>query len=1159
VRIRVLRLRRFGHFADEVLDFASGDGGLQLVYGENEAGKTTVLDAIRGLLFGFHRLTPYDFRYAYRELAVEADLEFADGETASVLRLKRDKDSLSGTIADGARTIGEAWLGGKMGNPPRALFDNVFGFSLMDLERGEKALEDGGVTEALYGSGIGGGADVVRLREALVTEAERFYKPSGRNQEVPRLLSELAALRSRRDAVALRPSEYAEKQAAVKRSEEKAAAAEEAVAEAERRLALLRRVADAIPHRNELAALRRELAELAVPETFPPDGVERFERARAERDRLRQGIAAREERIGRIRGELEGLGFVERLLPRQASIEALTRETSEIAGYVRDLPKREREREDVLGAVGRGLAERGPGWTLERLRAYTPDRKAERRLTKLASERKDLDAAVQTADALRKDAERGLARARRDTESLPAARDLQAVVDLLSDREAYERRAARLEERSERIAQLRARLEVARGRLDPPCRSAEPEGLPVPPQATLREMAAENQERTSALERARLDLASAEEAVERAEAALVEGEALDTPTAEALAAARAFRERGWRLVRAAWLEGRDVSEESASYDADRPLDAAYEEAVRAADDRADALRAQADAVARREQCQRAAESARAIAAKCRVRLGEAGAEAERFGRRWESLWAECGFAPLSPEAMLEWRSDHEACVKQHAELVAEERAADELREATAAYEARVRECLGEGEESVRALLERAAADLESEHEARLRRSELARTIAEHERRLAELSAEAPELDRKRADWAARWAEFARDAGLEADADPDEAREVLGALAGLKAEFSKAPDLERRIEEMRAAVSRFEAEARSLCSELAPDLLPLPAPDAIKRLDKRLRDEEATRTAHEERTRSLEQATEELEEERVSLASAEDAMGELLRLAAADSETEFLEVAERHRRRVELSGRIREHEMHYEERRSDGSAEEFDAAIRDAQGDVIAAEVESLTGQLEALKQELARANQELGAARSEFDRMDGSAEAAQVEQEIEDRRARLRDAAERYAVLTLAGKLLTDEMERFERENQPELLRDASTFLARMTGGRYEAVRARLTDRALVTVGPGKTERTPEQLSTGTRQQLYLALRLAYIRHYCRRAEPLPLVMDDVLVNFDDRRAEAALGALAELAGEHQVLFFTCHHHLLDMAERVLPGIHPLRIHSPTA
>ena len=91
-------------------------------------------------------------------------------------------------------------------------------------------------------------------------------------------------------------------------------------------------------------------------------------------------------------------------------------------------------------------------------------------------------------------------------------------------------------------------------------------------------------------------------------------------------------------------------------------------------------------------------------------------------------------------------------------------------------------------------------------------------------------------------------------------------------------------------------------------------------------------------------------------------------------------------------------------------------------------------------------------------------------------------------------------------------------------------------------------------DKEPSQLSTGTREQLYLAIRLAYARHYCRENEPLPLVMDDVLVNFDDERSEAALDMLIELAQDIQLIFLTCHQDTIRRIRSRLPQMEPTQL-----
>ena len=122
-----------------------------------------------------------------------------------------------------------------------------------------------------------------------------------------------------------------------------------------------------------------------------------------------------------------------------------------------------------------------------------------------------------------------------------------------------------------------------------------------------------------------------------------------------------------------------------------------------------------------------------------------------------------------------------------------------------------------------------------------------------------------------------------------------------------------------------------------------------------------------------------------------------------------------------------------------------------------------------------------------------------------------------------------------------------------STLFKTMTRGKYVEIERPASDReALYVRCADGAERRPDQLSTGTREQLYLAIRLAYVLHYCRQTEPLPIIMDDVLVNFDADRSRATLEALRDVSREVQVVFFTCHSFFVDLIREVFPEVVPV-------
>ncbi|MGC4004750.1 MAG: hypothetical protein QM811_17190 [Pirellulales bacterium] len=161
---------------------------------------------------------------------------------------------------------------------------------------------------------------------------------------------------------------------------------------------------------------------------------------------------------------------------------------------------------------------------------------------------------------------------------------------------------------------------------------------------------------------------------------------------------------------------------------------------------------------------------------------------------------------------------------------------------------------------------------------------------------------------------------------------------------------------------------------------------------------------------------------------------------------------------------------------------------------------------------------------------------------------------KIADAAARWRTFTVTHALLDDLKLEYERNRQPETLREAGEYLKRLTGGQYGRVWTPLGESRLCVDDENGRPIGVEQLSRGTREQLFLSLRLALASFYARRGKIMPLVLDDVLVNFDNIRAEAAATVLRDFAAAgHQMLLFTCHEHigrifkLLNVDVRRLP------------
>jgi uncharacterized protein YhaN len=158
-----------------------------------------------------------------------------------------------------------------------------------------------------------------------------------------------------------------------------------------------------------------------------------------------------------------------------------------------------------------------------------------------------------------------------------------------------------------------------------------------------------------------------------------------------------------------------------------------------------------------------------------------------------------------------------------------------------------------------------------------------------------------------------------------------------------------------------------------------------------------------------------------------------------------------------------------------------------------------------------------------------------------------------------YIVLALASKLLSLAQERYEIERQPEVVKGAASAFARMTNGRYPRLTVPLGKDAIEVFDEASAAAAPDRLSRGTAEQLYLALRLGLVDQLGEIGAGLPVLMDDVLVNFSPDRLEPAAAAIADLAERRQVVFFTCHPGTADLLCRVAPRAVRIELSAPRA
>lgn len=399
-----------------------------------------------------------------------------------------------------------------------------------------------------------------------------------------------------------------------------------------------------------------------------------------------------------------------------------------------------------------------------------------------------------------------------------------------------------------------------------------------------------------------------------------------------------------------------------------------------------------------------------------------------------------------------------------------------------------------------------------------------------------------------------WGAWLVERGLPATASPEAARQVLGlATAARRAAAARAAAAER-LAGTSEARQRFFARVDRLHERLG-----WPRADAASRgaavivLGERL----AAARAAADRCRELNEEIETAARERAPLearaTAAQVALDTLLAAHGAQDLEQLRARAAAAAARRELHARRREIRARLagiaggEARLEDllRSAAASDPATVTVDRD----EARRRVAELEARGHELSTRAGEL---RAELATLEHAGELGDRRQELSALEGRVAALAREWTVRAVALRLLEETRQRYERERQPRVVQDASGYFERITAGAYERIVAAPGEATVRVEAATGSPRLTDELSRGTAEQLYLALRFGLIEQFARASEPLPVVMDDILVNFDADRAARAAAAVRQLAERHQVLYFTCHPWTAELLDPSAAGTHTL-------
>lgn len=1167
MRITQLDLLAYGPFTGRALSLPPSSCDLHIVYGPNEAGKSSTLRALKAWMFGFPEKTGDNFIHAYDKLLVAGLLTADDGRDLYFQRRKRRKADL---LSREGNPLAPEEIHAILPVHDEAVFDSLYGITHEGLIKGGEEIlaQKGEVGQALFSAGSGI-ASLREVMEALDREADALFKPRGSNPEINRALKEYRNLQRQAREASLSSREWHELQDGLLRASSALQEAEQKRAGLQLEKTRCERLLQALPLlalRKELQEQQRALGEVAV---LPDDFNARRRQAERELHSLRARQQTATDKLAALSEQLHILPDYQAILAQAKQIEELYQRLGEFKkGMLQDRPKLEGMR--IAGkkeaAAHLRLVRRDIDLDqVEKLRPLLGKRKV---LALLASRQEAIEQRL--AMALRAGKTLSLEKDRLTSEFslLPQETDLSGLVSAVK----IARRAGQIDKQlAEGYDRFRVMEEDLVGKLK---RIGLWQGgdigefvkIPLP----LPETVASHTDRLNRLDqeqkRLNLERDQLERSIAEIDNSLAElANSGDIPTEEELGNARDLRDTGWQLVRRKYIDDEDIAVDDAAYCSGLPLAEAYEKNILHADLIADRLRRESERVHRFASLTANRESRAAGLRNCTNQSQALQAEYEKFENQWQELWQTGNLVPLRPHEMQVWLGNAERLRIQ----------ADELQKMDSNLKniARERDRLKANLLTQLKQSEAGPAPDSDELEPLLNFSEnlLETTQKNNEKRLTlterlnDLEYEIRQKDMDRQDaqdesdrWQQQWQETVAGLAEIGRVQPAEATELMENLLACFAKLNEAEGFKKRIDGIDKDTQQFNQDLQKLTAQLGglPDTLSVE--QRVSHLYSALTQARDNKTRADRLATEIKELSEENDNTRTRIMALQEELAGLCRLARCPDPA-GLDGAERASAQYsELKSRISDTEASLLSGAGGLSIAELAAQAQDKDPEALTVRIELLAAEIKnELEPEIKEHSQTIGRLKEQLLRMNGNGQAADITEKAGQVLARIQRFAARYLKLKVASQTLRREVERFRAENQDPVLRIACEYFKKLTLESFSGLRTDEDDRGqpiLVGIRSDNSRLTVEQMSSGSRDQLFLALRLASMVWRLGSHESVPCIVDDILVNFDDQRSQATLRLLAEFAAKSQVILFTHHQRIVEEARKLAPEF-PVQVH----
>lgn len=1172
MRIRELRLLRYGKFTDRVLTLPHAPQDIHLVVGANEAGKSTMRRALSDWLFGFPmRSTGMDFLHPMQDLRLGGIIEdntasreepssgqdTATGSTKTKassdeqirsLNFERRKGQKNTLRTPADEPLPDSTLHEWLGSLQTDEFRRMYALDHATLVEGSESILQASddIGRMLFQAAAG----IEHLGDALKTlqqEADSLWAPRKSGNRV--FYQQQDAYEDARRTLGqaqLRTRDWKESHDALMDVQHQLEEARSKHAEIQQHIHRLERIRRVQPLLRDAEAARQRQEALqasGMPPLLPEDARQIFEQA------SRQGTLVQAEmtRLQTALHELDqALAAVTLDSPVLARADEITR-LDEARVQCHDHPARLQRHQDklqTLQARVKALAAE-LGWPAEDEAAMArrlPAPAWRERTAQLIHRHQARQHAVEKARNERDAQAQNLSQWQAQLQSLASDSIDPALSDLLEQA----RRLGDPDAQSDTLTRERQRLDAA---LEATLAGMGPwrqpidrlQAMLVPEASQIDALRVQQHDDARALQARQEALQKKIQDIQQQEQALLQLVRHHQPVSrEDVAQARRQRDDDWQAIKAdpATLPARAGAFEARIHEADALADARLERAQHEADR------------------QSYANQLEKLKLECTGIESDIQAIETRMARRqadWKAQAAACGLPDLPLDAALTWLKRHQDAL----ELLARRQTAEhQLKTLLQRVEA-LRQALTDrlalpATTGLDDALRQARERLETAQRIAGQRSTLEAQIQDAQRRLVPLQTALTQAESQWQEWQQAWQAALAEAGHEDTLPVDQLETRLAQMQDIQTLLAQMDSLRAdEIEPLQNALDSWMRHARTLADQLMPDApADMSVQDMALTLAGRLkaaRQDEAEHHRLQQQQARNRQALEAARQQQIQV----DALLQPLRVAAGIDDMALLGPAITHsEERRQIEHEIQRIETALREAGDGQPLESLRTEAASIEPDQLQVELNRLGTEAGQVVEDISRLGARHGQLKAAFDALNGSDAAARAAARQQEAAAGMAEAAERYLRLKTAARLLQWSMERFRQTRQGPMLARASEIFQALTLGSFSRLLVDADSHdspRLVSIRTdGNKPVEVPGLSEGTRDQLYLALRLAALDQQASQGSRMPLIADDLFINFDDRRTEAGLQVLGEVSRRMQVILLTHHDHLVPLARQVL-------------